>query len=268
MAGHSKWAQIKRKKAVTDFKKGASFSKIAREIYVSVREGGPSTDGNVRLRIALERAKREGMTNDTVQRAIDKASGAGAEGEAYQTVIYEGYGPGGIAIMAIALTDNRWLAVQASDGSEAYTRAGDLRVDANGQVRTGSGYAVLGDGGPLSVPPSTSVSIGSDGTVSIVPLGQTAATLASVGRLRVVDAKPADLHRGADGLMRASSGAKLAGASGNVLTTGALESSNVNLADAMVKMISLARQYESQVKLMKSVEDNASASSTLTRIGS
>jgi YebC/PmpR family DNA-binding regulatory protein len=107
MAGHSKWAQIKRKKAVTDFKKGASFSKIAREIYVSVREGGPSTDGNVRLRMALERAKREGMTNDTVQRAIDKASGAGAEGEAFQTVIYEGYGPGGVAIMAIALTDNR-----------------------------------------------------------------------------------------------------------------------------------------------------------------
>jgi YebC/PmpR family DNA-binding regulatory protein len=107
MAGHSKWAQIKRQKAANDFKKGAIFSKLAREIYVSVREGGPNPDLNVRLRIALERAKREGMGSDTVQRSIDKASGAGAEGEHYQTVVYEGYGPSGVAVMAIALTDNR-----------------------------------------------------------------------------------------------------------------------------------------------------------------
>lgn len=107
MAGHSKWAQIKRQKAANDFKKGAIFSKLSREIYVATREGGPSPDGNVRLRIALERAKREGMQNDTIERAIAKASGAGAEGESYQTVSYEGYGPGGVAIMAIALTDNR-----------------------------------------------------------------------------------------------------------------------------------------------------------------
>lgn len=107
MAGHSKWAQIKRQKAANDFKKGAIFSKLSREIYVATREGGPNPDGNVRLRIALERAKREGMQNDTIERAIAKASGAGAEGESYQTVSYEGYGPGGVAIMAIALTDNR-----------------------------------------------------------------------------------------------------------------------------------------------------------------
>jgi YebC/PmpR family DNA-binding regulatory protein len=107
MAGHSKWAQIKRQKAANDYKKGAIFSKLAREIYVSVREGGPNPDLNVRLRIALERSKREGMGSDTVQRAIDKASGAGAEGENYQTVVYEGYGPAGVAVMAIALTDNR-----------------------------------------------------------------------------------------------------------------------------------------------------------------
>jgi YebC/PmpR family DNA-binding regulatory protein len=107
MAGHSKWAQIKRQKAANDYKKGASFSKIAREIYVATREGGPSPEGNVRLRIALERARREGMTGDTVERAIAKATGAGNEAESYQTVSYEGYGPGGVAIMAIALTDNR-----------------------------------------------------------------------------------------------------------------------------------------------------------------
>jgi YebC/PmpR family DNA-binding regulatory protein len=107
MAGHSKWAQIKRQKAANDFKKGAIFSKLSREIYVATREGGPHPESNVRLRMALERAKKEGMAHDTVERAIAKASGAGADGEEYQTVHYEGYGPGGMAVMAIALTDNR-----------------------------------------------------------------------------------------------------------------------------------------------------------------
>jgi YebC/PmpR family DNA-binding regulatory protein len=107
MAGHSKWAQIKRQKAVNDNRKGATFSKLAREIYVATREGGPNPDLNVRLRIALERAKREGMTGDTIERAIAKGSGATTEAEQYQTVFYEGYGPGGMAVMAVALTDNR-----------------------------------------------------------------------------------------------------------------------------------------------------------------
>ena len=122
MAGHSKWAQIKRQKAANDYKKGAIFSKLSREIYVSVREGGPNPDGNVRLRLALERAKREGMGSDTIERAIAKASGAGADAESYQTVVYEGYGPGGVAIMAIALTDNRNRT--ASEVRHAFSRHG------------------------------------------------------------------------------------------------------------------------------------------------
>jgi YebC/PmpR family DNA-binding regulatory protein len=122
MAGHSKWAQIKRQKAANDFKKGAIFSKLAREIYVATREGGPNPDGNVRLRIALERAKREGMTSDTIQRAIDKGSGAGNESESYQTVVYEGYGPGGVAVMAVALTDNRNRT--AAEVRQAFNRHG------------------------------------------------------------------------------------------------------------------------------------------------
>src|SRR5690606_27372356 len=120
MAGHSKWAQIKRQKAAADFKKGATFSKIAREIHVAVREGGPNPDANLRLRMALERAKREGMPNDTIERAIAKASGAGADAENYETVIYEGYGPGGVAVLAVALTDNRNRT--ASEVQHAFSR--------------------------------------------------------------------------------------------------------------------------------------------------
>ena len=169
--------------------------------------------------------------------------------------------------LAVALSGNTWLAVQAPDGSEAYTRAGDLNVSANGQLLNGAGHAVLGEGGPLSVPPSSSVTISADGTISIVPLGQGAATQATVGRLKLVEATSAQLSRGADGLMHARSGVSLLPASGNVVTPGSLESSNVNLAEAMSNMISLARQFELQTKMMKTVEDNATASASLVRIG-
>ena len=107
MAGHSKWAQIKRKKAANDNKRGANFSKLARELAVATREGGPDPTSNFRLRVGIDRAKRDGMPNDTIERAIAKASGAGGEADSYETVVYEGYGPGGVAVLAIALTDNR-----------------------------------------------------------------------------------------------------------------------------------------------------------------
>jgi YebC/PmpR family DNA-binding regulatory protein len=122
MAGHSKWAQIKRQKAANDHKKGQVFSKLSREIYVATREGGPNPDLNVRLRIALDRAKREGMTGDTIDRAIAKGSGVGADAEEYQTVFYEGYGPAGVAVMAVALTDNRNRT--AAEVRQAFSRHG------------------------------------------------------------------------------------------------------------------------------------------------
>jgi flagellar basal-body rod protein FlgF len=168
----------------------------------------------------------------------------------------------------VALGDNDWLAVQTSDGSEAYTRRGDLQIDNLGRVLTGAGDVVMGEGGPLTVPPASSVNIATDGTVSIVPAGQSATTQAVVGRLKVVTASPTSLTRGADGLMRAASGVQLNSASGAVVTSGALESSNVNLAETMVNMISLARQFELQTKLMKSADENAQASSSLMKMGS
>ena len=107
MAGHSKWSQIKRDKASNDSKRGAIFSKMAREIYVATREAGPNPALNMRLRIAMERSKREGMSGDTIECAILKGSGGGPDAGEYQTVIYEGYGSGGVAVMAVALTENR-----------------------------------------------------------------------------------------------------------------------------------------------------------------
>lgn len=166
----------------------------------------------------------------------------------------------------VALGTDRWLAVQAPDGSEAYTRAGDLQVGADGLLRNGSGHLVLGDGGPLSVPPNSQIGIGGDGTVTVQPLGQGPEAPATIGRLKVVKAEAQQLERGSDGLMRAREGIDLEPASGQVLASGALEGSNVNLAESMVNMIELARNFEMQVKLMRSAEQNDQASTSLMRM--
>jgi flagellar basal-body rod protein FlgF len=166
----------------------------------------------------------------------------------------------------VALRPGTWLAVQGMDGSEAYTRAGNLQVDSGGQLLTASGQAVLGDGGPISLPGYSSLSIASDGTISIIAAGQAANAPAVVGRLRVVSASPGQLDRNEDGLMSPARGQTLDGATGNTVTSGALENSNVDLAGSMVTMISLSRQFELQTKLMKSVQDNAAAAASLLQL--
>ncbi len=106
MSGHSKWSQIKRKKAVTDGKRGQMFTRLGKEIAISARLGGSDPEGNARLRLAIERARKSSMPNDNIKRAI--ARGSGAEGSAaFEELTYEGYGPGGVAIMIEAATDNR-----------------------------------------------------------------------------------------------------------------------------------------------------------------
>src|SRR5918996_4471822 len=106
MAGHSKWAQIKHKKAATDAKRGQLFTKLARAITVAAREGGGDPDGNFALAAAIEKAKSYSMPKDNIQRAIDRGTGAGGAGEEIERVVYEGYGPRGAAVLVEALTDN------------------------------------------------------------------------------------------------------------------------------------------------------------------
>jgi YebC/PmpR family DNA-binding regulatory protein len=107
MSGHSKWASIKHKKAVTDQRRGAEFTKLARAIQVAAREGGGDPAGNASLANAVQKAKDGGMPKQNVERAIAKGTGADTDADAIETVVYEGYGPGGVAILAEALTDNR-----------------------------------------------------------------------------------------------------------------------------------------------------------------
>ena len=107
MAGHSKWAQIKRKKGATDAKRGQLFSKLTRAIIVASRDGGPDPAGNLALQNAIEKAREASMPKETIDRAIARGSGAAGDGAAYETVTYEGYGPAGVAVYVEAVTDNR-----------------------------------------------------------------------------------------------------------------------------------------------------------------
>jgi YebC/PmpR family DNA-binding regulatory protein len=107
MAGHSKWASIKHKKAVVDQRRGAHFTKLARAIQVAAREGGGDPDSNAALALAVQKAKDASMPKDNIERAIAKGTGAGTDADSIETVVYEGYGPAGVAILVEALTDNR-----------------------------------------------------------------------------------------------------------------------------------------------------------------
>jgi flagellar basal-body rod protein FlgF len=166
----------------------------------------------------------------------------------------------------VAVQGEGFIAVQGRDGREAYTRAGELRIDANGQLMTATGLQVLADGGPVSVPPNSSLMIAPDGTISIVPLGQGPETTATVARIKLVNPAPEQVDRGEDGLFRLRDGSDAPAEASVHIASGVLEASNVNAAASMVNMIELARNFELQVKAIRSAEDNAAAATQLLRV--
>lgn len=166
----------------------------------------------------------------------------------------------------VAVKGDGFLAVGLPDGSEGYTRNGDLQVDALGQLRTGKGTPVLGDAGPIALPPFDALDIGADGSISIVPAGQGPETLVQVGRIKLVEPDPADLTKGEDGLLRRADGGVEAASANVSLVSGNLESSNVNPVHEMTEIISLARQFEVEVRLMQTAEQMDEASAQLVRV--
>lgn len=157
----------------------------------------------------------------------------------------------------VAVQGRGWLAVQLPDGSEAYTRAGSLDVDVTGLLQTKTGYTVVGDGGPINVPPDNRVEIAPDGTVSVVPSYGTPNNSNAIGRLKLVNPPEGDLVRGADGLFRLRNGQPAPADERVRVASGTLEGSNVNVTDAMVNLISLSRQFEMQIKLLQTADTNA-----------
>ena len=156
----------------------------------------------------------------------------------------------------VAVSGKGYIAVQGLDGKEAYTRAGDLRISAEGAVTTASGLPVLTEQGPLNVPPATQVTIGTDGTVSVVPLGSAPDANTQTDVIKLVNPPQQNLQKGADGLLRLKDGTTAPTDPTVSLTTGMLESSNVNAAQSLINMIELQRMYEFQVKSMNSADQN------------
>lgn len=166
----------------------------------------------------------------------------------------------------IAITGDGWLQVVADDGTLALSRRGDLRVDTDGFLKDATGKTLMGNGGPISLPPYSSLSIGTDGTISIVPLGELPTSLVAIDRLMLVNPPEEQLEKGLDGMVRAPNMEALEPDANVRIAVGALETSNVSSIGAMVEMIELARTFEQHVQTIKSAEELDASSSSIMKL--
>ncbi|MEY0974173.1 flagellar basal body rod protein FlgF [Providencia huaxiensis] len=171
----------------------------------------------------------------------------------------------------VALNDKHFLAVELADGTEAYTRNGNIQVSSEGELVIGE-RRLQGDGGPINVPPNAELTIGVDGTVTALLATDPPTMLGQIGRLKVVEAQPQDLLRGEDGLFhlspqgQAANGNVLPQSERGIVTAGVIEGSNVNAAEAMVSMIANARHFEMQMKVVRSADENAQRANQLLAV--
>ena len=166
----------------------------------------------------------------------------------------------------VAVKGEGWIAVQRPDGSEAYTRAGDLRINRNGLLENGRGFQVIGDNGPIAVPPIEKMQIGRDGTITILPLGAPKTAVQILDRIKLVNPVANTLQKGVDGLFENINGfAEPADASVNLITE-TLEGSNVNAISELTDMIALQRQFELKVKFMKNFKELGDRTDSLMRV--
>lgn len=163
----------------------------------------------------------------------------------------------------VAIQGHGWIAVQLENGEEAYTRDGNLQVDVNGVLKTRQGFNIKGEQGTMAIPPESRVTIAKDGTVSVTPTNPQIVGVVIVGRIKLVDPPAETLTRGEDGLFRLKRGGEEPADPDVVLVDRALEGSNVNVISEMVKMISLARQFDMQMKILESAQQNAQQASEI-----
>lgn len=167
----------------------------------------------------------------------------------------------------IAIRGQGWIAVQAPDGQEAYTRRGDLQINSAGLLTTGDGYPVLGNDGPIAIPPAAKIEIGADGGITIMAPGDPPNAPLLIDRIRLVNPPVDSMEKRLDGLMGVKPGTQVAPDAAVQVVSGALEGSNVNPVDAMVRMIQYARMFETQSKLMQQADANGEATNRLLALG-
>jgi flagellar basal-body rod protein FlgF len=220
----------------------------------------------------LANVSTTGFRQDLQQARSMPVFGPGHPSRAYAMTERPGinFEPGAIETtgrdLDIAIEQDGWIAIQSPDGSEAYTRAGNMRLTSTGLLVTGSGHPVLGNAGPVVIPPAEKMTISSDGNITIHPLGQAADALAVVDRIKLVNPNNQDLEKGEDGLFRQKNGQPAAADANVKVIPGALERSNVSVVESMVKMIELSRNFDMQMKSIKTAEENARSSDVLLRM--
>ena len=168
----------------------------------------------------------------------------------------------------VAITGESWLAVQATDGTEAYTRRGDLQINASGVLETGDGFPVIGSGGPITVPPAQSVKIAEDGSLVIVPQGGDPTKPQIIDKLKIASTKGTATLKGLDNLLHVKGGGALPQDLDAKVEGGALEQSNVNMTQALVDMIENQRSYEVQANLMKEAKNMDESAASVMRVSS
>lgn len=236
-----------------------------RLIYLSMSAAKATMQRQEVLSHNLANASTNGFRAEMAAMRAVPVQGDGASTRVYTLETTLGYddAPGVVQAtgrnLDVAVSGKSWLSVQGLDGTEAYTRAGALEVGADGTLMDIAGRPVLSDGGPITVPPNAQVDIANDGTVTAkVGNGRPQ----GIGRLKLVTPE-AQLQRGSDGLFRAPDGDPLPADANARLKSGALESSNVNAIETMVAMISAARQFEQQMKMLQSAEQKEQSASKL-----
>lgn len=243
-----------------------------KSIYVAMSGARAALRAQAVVNHNLANASTVGFRAELPQAAAVEANGGG-EVRAYAEVASTRYSDAQGAItttgnpLDVAIHGGGWFAVEAADGTEAYTRAGDFRIDATGTLRNGAGHAVRGESGLITIPPHAAISVGRDGAISIVGQGQGPSTLNTIARLKLVRPDAASLERGADGLFRLKAGGDAPSDAAVTLESGALESSNVNVAAQLVQMIETSRRFEWQMRGVRAAEENARDTGSLLRMG-
>lgn len=235
-----------------------------RLIYVAMTGAKQSSNQQATVANNLANATTPGFRAELAAfRAVPVQGGTGLPTRAFAVEQTTGsdFSPGAVQItnrsLDVAVVSGGFLAVQ-TPGGEAYTRNGSLQVDANGLLRSSKGAPVLSDAGPITLPPDSIITIAADGTISAAP-NNNPAQANEVGRLKLVRPNDAELERGSDGMFRLRSGAVAQADPTVQLQSGALESSNVNAVEQLVKMIDFQRHYDMQVRLLQTADQNARA---------
>ena len=220
----------------------------------------------------LANAPTVGFKADLAQAESIFVKGAGQQTRAYNRVAGIGtdFSVGAIKQtgrdLDVAINGEGWFAIQTDDGSEGLTRRGDLRIDELGQLLNGAGQQLIGENGPIALPPFNSLTIATDGTISIVPLGEPPNSVAILDRIKLVNPDPETLSKDETGLVVTEDRLPSLSDATLRITTGALEASNVNPTEAMVRMIELARQFEQFMNMVNVGEEVDTSSTSLMRI--